>query len=237
MTSLIRERRGDVEILRINRPEKRNALDTPTLRLLNDALRELSDDSEVRAAVLSTTSPDAFCAGADVTEPLDAAGGVARMEAFAELYRLVEQVPVPTIAVCVGNCVGAGAEIIAGCDLRVAGDNLKLAWAGARLGVPVGPARLTQFVGLSRAKELIYTGRPVGADEAVTSGLALRTAPADEAEAMALELAGLIARQSSDGIRTLKEMFRELEGTAARITYENERLLDFQRNSVGLPQG
>ncbi|MDQ4111309.1 MAG: enoyl-CoA hydratase/isomerase family protein [Actinomycetota bacterium] len=237
MTSLVRERRGEVEILRLNRPEKRNALDTPTLRLLNDALRELCDDSEVRAVVLSTTSPDAFCAGADVTEPLDAAGGVARMEAFAELYRLIEQVPVPTIAVCVGNCVGAGAEIIAGCDLRVAGDNLKLAWAGARLGVPVGPARLTQLVGLSRAKELIYTGRPVGADEAVAIGLAQRTAPAVEAEAIALELAGLIARQSSDGIRTLKEMFRELEGTADRITYENERLLDFQRNSVGLPQG
>jgi enoyl-CoA hydratase/carnithine racemase len=237
MTSLERERRGAVEILRLNRPEKRNALDTPTLRLLNDALRELSDDGAIRAVVLSTTSPDAFCAGADVTEPLDAAGGVARMEAFAELYQLVEQVPVPTIAVCVGNCVGAGAEIIAGCDLRVAGDNLKLAWAGARLGVPVGPARLTQLVGLSRAKELIYTGRPVGADEAVAMGLAQRTAPAGEAEAIALDLAELIARQSSDGIRTLKEMFRELEGTDYRVTYENERLLDFQRNSVGLPQG
>lgn len=237
MTSLVRERRGEVEILRLNRPEKRNALDTPTLRLLNDALRELSDDGDVRAVVLSTTSPEAFCAGADVTEALDAAGGVARMEAFAELYRLVEQVPVPTIAVCVGNCVGAGAEIIAGCDLRVAGENLKLAWAGARLGVPVGPARLTQLVGLSHAKELIYTGRPVGADEAVALGLAQRRAAADEAEAIALELAGLVARQSSDGVRTLKEMFRELEGTADRITYENERLLDFQRNSVGLPQG
>lgn len=237
MTSLLRERREDIEILRLNRPEKRNALDTPTLHLLNDALRELSEDDEVRAVVLSTTSTTAFCAGADVTEPLDAAGGVARMEAFAELYRLVEQVPVPTIAVCVGNCVGAGAEIIAGCDLRVAGDNLKLAWAGARLGVPVGPARLTQLVGLSRAKELIYTGRPVGADEAVAMGLAQRKAPADEAEAIALELARLVSRQSPDGIRTLKEMFRELEGIPDRITYENERLLDFQRNSVGLPQG
>ncbi|WP_406024261.1 enoyl-CoA hydratase/isomerase family protein [Nocardioides sp. NBC_00850] len=237
MTSLVRERRGDVEVLRLNRPEKRNALDTPTLRLLNEALRELSDDGEIRAVVLSTTSSGAFCAGADVTEPLDAAGGVARMEAFAELYRLVDQVPVPTIAVCVGNCVGAGAEIVAGCDLRVAGDNLKLAWAGARLGVPVGPARLTQLVGLSRAKELIYTGRPVGADEAAATGLAQRTAPAGEAEAVALELAGLIARQSSAGIRNLKEMFSELEGTARRIAYENERLIDFQRNSVGLPQG
>jgi enoyl-CoA hydratase/carnithine racemase len=235
--TLVRERRGDVEILRLNRPEKRNALDTPTLRLLNDALRELADDAEVRAVVFSTTTPNAFCAGADVTEPLDAAGGVARMEAFAELYRLIEHVPVPTIAVCVGNCVGAGAEIIAGCDLRVAGDNLKLAWAGARLGVPVGPARLTQLVGLSRAKDLIYTGRPIGADEAAAIGLAQRTAPAAEAEATALELADAITRQSPVGIRTLKEMFRDLEGALDRITYENDRLLDFQRNSVGLPQG
>ncbi|HWU23791.1 MAG TPA: enoyl-CoA hydratase/isomerase family protein, partial [Nocardioides sp.] len=142
--SLLRERRDDgIEILRIDRPTKRNALDTATIRLLNTALAELTDDADVRAVVLSTTSTTAFCAGADVGEELDAAGGVTRMEAFAELYLRVEQVPVPTIAVCVGNCVGAGAEIVAGCDLRVAGDNLKLAWAGARLGVPVGPARLT----------------------------------------------------------------------------------------------
>ncbi|WP_406864731.1 enoyl-CoA hydratase/isomerase family protein [Streptomyces sp. HUAS MG47] len=236
--TLLRERRDDgIEILRIDRPDKRNALDDATLRLINAALADLSRDAGLRALVLSTTSTTAFCAGADVTEALDESGGVARMEAFAELYRLVEHVPVPTIAVCVGNCVGAGAEIVAGCDLRVAGDNLKLAWAGARLGVPVGPARLTQLVGLSRAKDLIYTGRSVGAEEAVSLGLVQRTAPADQAEAAALDLAGLVARQSAQGIRTLKQMFRDLESTANRISYENERLLDFQRNGTGLPQG
>jgi enoyl-CoA hydratase/carnithine racemase len=238
VTSLLRERRDDgVEILRIDRPDKRNALDTATLHLINAALAELAHDADLRALVVSTTSTTALCAGADVSEPLDVAGGVARMEAFAAMYALIEQVPVPTIAVCVGNCVGAGAEIVAGCDLRVGGDNLKLAWAGARLGVPVGPARLTQLIGLARAKELVYTGRPIGMAEAASYGLLQRTAPADEAEAVALELASDVTRQSPGGIRVLKEMFRELEGTAQRIAFENDRLVDFQRHGTGLPQG
>lgn len=238
MTSLLRDRRDDgIEILRINRPDKRNALDTATIHLINAALTELADDPDLRVLVISTTSTTALCAGADVSEPLDAAGGVTRMEAFAEMYRLIDEVPVPTIAVCVGNCVGAGAEIVAGCDLRVGGDNLKLAWAGARLGVPVGPARLTQLVGLARAKDLIYTGRPIGADEAASYGLFRRTAPAGDAEAAAIELATDIVRQSPDGVRVIKQMFRELEGSAKRIAYENDRLLDFQRTGTGLPQG
>lgn len=236
--SIQRERREPgIEILRIDRPERRNALDTASLRLALEALAQITADESVRAVVFSTTSTTALCAGADVGEPLDAAGGVARMELFAELYQALEDVPVPTIAVCVGNVVGAGAELAAGCDLRVAGDNLKLAWAGARLGVPVGPARLTQLVGLGKAKELVYTGRPIGADEAEGLGLVVRTTPAEETESAALELAERIAGQSAPGVRVLKEMFRDLEQTNSRIAYENERLLDFQRHGAGLPQG
>ncbi|TGN64710.1 enoyl-CoA hydratase/isomerase family protein [Nocardioides eburneiflavus] len=236
--SVLRERHEHgVELLRIDRPANRNALDSSTLRQLVMALTELSEDSALRVLILSTTSVDAFCAGADVTEPLDTESGVARMEAFAELYHRLEHVPVPTIAACVGACVGAGAEIVAGCDLRVAGDNLKLAWAGARLGVPVGPARLTQLVGLSRAKELVYTGRTVGAAEAASYGLVHRVTPADQTETAAVELADQVRRQSSNGVRDLKQMFRHLEHTSERIAYENERLLDFQRHGAGLPHG
>lgn len=236
--SLQRERREDgVEVLRLDRPAQRNALDTATLDTLNATLRELSGDPDLRAVVVSTTSTDGLCAGADVSEPLDEAGGVARMEAFADLYRLVEEVPVPTIAVCVGSCVGAGAEIVAGCDLRVAGDNLRLAWAGARLGVPVGPARLTQLVGLARAKELVYTGRPVDAEQALALGLVSEVVAAESAESAALDLAERLTRQSPEGLRRLKVMFRELEDTEDRIDYENRHLLEFQRHGAGLPQG
>ena len=100
------------------------------------------------------------------------------MEAFTRVYAAVEAFPAPTVCVCVGNVVGAGAEIAAGCDLRVGADNLKLAWAGARLGVPVGPARLTPLVGLAAAKDLVFTGRTLGMGEARALGLLHRTAPA-----------------------------------------------------------
>jgi enoyl-CoA hydratase/carnithine racemase len=227
----------DVAVLRINRPEVRNALDTASLDLLNAHLKTLAQDPDLRALVISTTSTVALCAGADVGEPLDHAGGVRRMTAFARMYELIDAFPVVTIAVAVGNCVGGGAELVAGVDLRVAGDNLKLAWAGGRLGVPVGPARLAPLVGLAAAKDLVLTGRPVGPDEAARLGLAQRVAPAGEAESVALELAAAVAEQSPAGIRVLKQMFRDLEGMPARIAHENDLLLQFQHEGQGLPKG
>ncbi len=211
-------------------------MDSALLAALLGALDELARDDELRALVFSTTSERALCAGADVGEALDHDGGVARMEAFARLYAAVEAFPAPTIAVCVGNVVGAGAELAAGCDLRVGGDNLKLAWAGAKLGVPVGPARLVPLVGLAKAKELILTGRVVRTEEAAALGLLHATAPAAEAEAAALALANEIAQHPPDGLRRLKRMFRELEGTEARVGYENGLLVEFQREGAGLPR-
>jgi enoyl-CoA hydratase/carnithine racemase len=234
--TVLRESAGaGIEVLRLNRPVKRNALDSATLGALSDALDALAADPDLRVLVLSTTSTQALSAGADVGEALDHAGGVARMAAFTRLYSQLEAFPVPTIAICVGNCVGAGAELAAAADLRVAGDNLKLAWAGARLGVPVGPARLSQLIGVSRAKDLVLTGRVVGADEAERIGFAHRVAPAADAETVAIELAAALAANSADGLRVLKQMFRELDGTARRVDYENDRLMQFQRTGSGLP--
>jgi enoyl-CoA hydratase/carnithine racemase len=158
------------------------------------------------------------------------------MAAFTRLYAWLDEFPVPIIAVAVGNCVGAGAEIVAGADLRVGGDNLQLAWAGARLGVPVGPARLTPLVGLARAKDLILTGRTITMVDAVTLGILQRSAAADEAEDIALHLAGEIAQQHPSGIRVLKQMFRDLEGSATRTAYENEHLMRFQQHGAGIPR-
>jgi enoyl-CoA hydratase/carnithine racemase len=234
--NLERERLSDgVEVLRLDRPQQRNALNLPLLRALVEALQELAADPDLRAVILSSTGTDAFCAGADINEALSAADGVVRMEAFTSLYTAIEGFPAPTICVCVGHCVGAGAELAAGCDLRVVADNAKLAWSGALLGVPVGPARLSPLVGLSRAKELIFTGRPVGSAEAVALGLAARTAPAEEAEATAVELARELARHPPDGLRRLKRMFSDLDGTPARVAEENAMLNRWQRRGPGLP--
>jgi enoyl-CoA hydratase/carnithine racemase len=238
MAALTRERRDDgIELLRLDRPEVRNAMDSAMLAELDAALTELAADVSLRVLVFSTTNDRALCAGADVSEQLDHAGGVARMELFARLYAAIEAFPAPTIAVCVGNVVGAGAELAAGCDLRVGGDNLKLVFPGAKLGVPVGPARLVPLVGLSKARELIFTGRVVGADEAEALGLLARRTPAAEAEAAALELAGAIAAHPADGLRHLKDLFREYEATKYRVARENAEIVEFQRTGGGLPYG
>lgn len=238
MSSLQRDRvHSGVEVLRLDRPQRRNAMDSALLAELQAAMVQLAADAQLRALVFSTTSVRALCAGADVGEELDRAGGLARMDAFAAFYGAVEAFPVPTIAVCVGNCVGAGAELAAGCDLRVGGDNLMLAWSGARMGVPVGPARLVPLVGVARAKELIFTARALDAAEADAMGLLHRVVAADEAEAAAVALAEQIAELPADGVRLMKAHFRELDGSAARVALENATLDAFQREGPGLPQG
>jgi enoyl-CoA hydratase len=133
--------------------------------------------------------------------------------------------------------VGAGAEIAAGCDLRVGADNLRLAWAGARLGVPVGPARLTPLVGLAAAKDLVFTGRTLGMAQARALGLLHRTAPAAGAEARAIALARELAAHPPDGMRRLKATFRELTGAPRHVARENELLVAWQRAGAGLPHG
>jgi enoyl-CoA hydratase/carnithine racemase len=129
------------------------------------------------------------------------------------------------------KCGGAGPGAAAGCDLRVGGDNLKLAWAGARHGVPVGPARLGPLIGVSRAKDWVFTGRVIGADEALAAGFLHAAVDADAAEERAIALAASLGH-----VRELKTMFREFDGSEARVAAENERLLDFQRSGAGLPR-
>jgi enoyl-CoA hydratase/carnithine racemase len=236
MSRLRRERLdAGIEVLRLDRPEARNALDTSGLLALEKALAELAADDGLRALVLSTTDVRALSAGADLGEALDDAGAVARMEAFARVYAAVEAFPAPTIAVCVGHVVGAGAELAAGCDLRVAGDTVRMVWAGARMGAPVGPARLVPLVGVAVAKDLILTGRAVGGEEALALGLVHRLVPAAGAEAAALTLAGEIAAHDPAGVRALKALFARLGGGGERTAVENAALVAWQSGGGRLP--
>ena len=227
---------GGIEVLRLNRPEQRNAFDSALLAAVNDSLEDLASDSDLRVLVLSSTSSRALSAGADVAEELGAEGGVARMEAFARMYAQVSTFPVPTIGVCVGHCVGAGAEVAAACDLRVAGDNMKARWVGSLHGVPVGPARLAPLVGDALAKDLIFTSRVLGAEEAERAGFVRSVHPAEEAEVAALALAEELATRPVVGLRRMKRLFLELGDGAARVEHENRELVDFQRHGAGLPR-
>ena len=224
-----------VALLRLDRPEARNAMNTQMLEELLEHLATAREDDSVRVLVLSSTDHMGLSAGADVREELDEDGRVQRMELFAQLYDDLTAFPKPTVAACHGSCVGGGAEVAVACDLRVAGSNMRMRFPGGALGVPVGPARLVTLCGLSVAKYLLLTAKDVSADQALRWGLVHRVAPAASTEEAALELAASVAQNPPEAVGTLKRMLHEWDGVVDRSRAEGQGQVEWQRSGPGLP--
>ncbi len=224
-----------VALLRLDRPEVRNAINTAMLEEMLGHLGAAREDEAVRVLVVSSTDHMGLSGGADIREELDEEGRVRRMELFARLYDELTGFPKPTVAACHGSCVGGGAEIAVACDLRVGGSNMRMRFPGGTLGVPVGPARLVTLCGLSIAKYLLLTGKEVGAEQALRWGLVHRIAPAAATEEGALALAAGVAEQQPEAVARLKRMLHEWDGIEDRSRTEGEGQVEWQRSGPGLP--
>ena len=202
MSNVIVERSGKVWTVTLNRPQARNAVDGPTARALAQAFRDFDADADACVAVLTGTQGQ-FCAGADLKA---VAAGQANnpvalsldpdMQADGPMGPTRLQLGKPVIAAIEGHAVAGGLELALWCDLRVAGSTAVFGVYCRRFGVPLidgGTVRLPRLIGESRALDLILTGRPVAAEEALALGLANRVVPAGRALAAALELAAQIA--------------------------------------------
>ncbi|MEZ5800042.1 MAG: crotonase/enoyl-CoA hydratase family protein [Nitratireductor sp.] len=190
---------GRIRVIAIDRPERRNAVNGATARALYAAFLEF-DASEAHDVAILTGNGGAFCAGADLkamsqgdgSNPL-VDGGINTLAPMG-ISRL--QLSKPVIAAIEGHAVAGGMELALWCDLRVMADNAVMGIFCRRFGVPLidmGTIRLPRLIGQSRAMDLILTGRPVHADEALAIGLANRIAPAGQALMHALALAQEIA--------------------------------------------
>jgi enoyl-CoA hydratase/carnithine racemase len=222
-------------LLRLEREEARNAMNTALLEEMLEHLAAAREDERVRVVVLSSNDHMGLSAGADVKEELDAEAGVRRMQLFADVYDALVSFPKPTVAACHGAVVGGGAEIAVACDLRVGGSNLRMRFPGAELGVPVGPARLVTLCGLATAKYLLLTSRNVGADEALRMGLVHRVAPAARTEEAAMELAAEVAAHPPEAVARLKQMLHRWDGVEERSADEGRGQVEWQRSGPGLP--
>jgi enoyl-CoA hydratase len=225
-----------IALLRLDRPEARNAIDTGMLEELLGHLAAARKDEAVRVLVVSSSDQMGLSAGADVKERLDEEGKVRRMQLFADAYDEIAAFPKPTVAACHGDVVGGGAEIAVACDLRVGGANLRMRFPGAALGVPVGPARLVTLCGLATAKYLLLTSRTVGADEALRLGLVNRVAPAASTEEAAIELATAVAAHPPEAVARLKRMLHEWDDVEGRSKVEGVGQVEWARTGPGLPQ-
>ena len=197
-----------VPVLTIDRQEKLNALDLHVMEEIGQALLELEAEGP-RAIIVTGAGERSFVAGADISamsvmSPLEA-------KRFSEIghaaMALLDRSPVPTIAAVNGYALGGGCEVAIACDVRVAAENATFGFPEVSLGILPGMGgtqRLPRLVGPALAKELIFTGRSIGAEEAREIGLVNRVVPQGEALGVAKELAGEIAANGPLAVRHAK---------------------------------
>lgn len=212
---ILRTQIGAVGVLTINRPKTLNALDTPTLLALEAALGELERDGGVRAIVITGAGDKAFVAGGDIAD-LNSRQGLRHYEEFAELihrvFRRFETCDKPTIGAINGWALGGGTELLLTLDIRLVAH-------GARLGLPEinlglfpgagGSQRIIRQVPLCRAKELMFTGNQITAEEAVALGLCNRVVPRENLMQEAMAVAGQITQKSPLTLKLLKRALRD----------------------------
>jgi len=204
--NLLLERDGAVAVVTINRPKVLNALNTQTLDELRRLMLELKHDDGVRVVLLTGAGEKSFVAGADINELAVQTPVSGREHALTgqHVLDLIENLGKPVIAAINGYALGGGCELAMACTLRLAADTAKLGQPEINLGLLPGYAgtqRMSRLVGKGKAMELILTGAPIGAAEALAIGLVNRVVPAAELMAEARKLAAELAGHAPIAMR------------------------------------
>jgi enoyl-CoA hydratase len=209
------EKKEGIGIVKLERPDSLNILDTSALENLRNSLTDLGKDSQVR--VLIITGSRHFCAGADIRELKDKDAGQARI--FAELGHslcdLIEDMEKPVIAAVTGYALGAGCEIALACDIRIASEKAKFAQPEVNLGIIPGfggTQRLARLIGIGRAKEMILTGRVVDAHTAESIGLVNKVVKDEVLIREAEETTRLLAKKSPLALKLAKRLINQNHG-------------------------
>ena len=207
------EVKDNIAVVTINRPEALNALNSQVLDDLAAAFDGI-DTNVVRAVVLTGAGEKSFVAGADIGEmsTLSKAEGEAFGKKGNDIFRKIEEFPVPVIAAVNGFALGGGCEISMSCDIRICSDNAMFGQPEVGLGITPGfggTQRLARTVGVGMAKQLIYTARNVKADEALRIGLVNAVYPQEELMAAAEKMASQIAANAPIAVRACKKAIND----------------------------
>jgi enoyl-CoA hydratase len=216
--------RGNVATLTINNPDKANCLGRATMQAFIDKVGTLRDDFELRAVVVTGAGERAFAAGADVREMAVLDGEEARrfITLVHETCACLRALPVPVIARINGAALGAGLELAASCDFRIASEQALFGMPEVRLGMPsvVEAALLPQLIGWGRTRRLLLTGDMIDAAEAARWGLVEEVAPANQLDdAVERALDGILSA-GSRAVRLQKRLIQDWETQPIHIAVQ-----------------
>ena len=196
MAKVETERRENVFIVSINRPDVRNAVDAETAGLLEEAVRTFQGDSSLRVMILTGKGGVSFCAGADLKSAQELGTRPGSEQSGPMGFSRITDVQKPTVAAVDGYCLAGGLELACWCDFRIAGDGSRFGVVNRRWGVPLidgGTQRLPRIIGLGNALYLIETGAMISSRQALRMGLVQEIVPDGQPLTRALELAAIIA--------------------------------------------
>ncbi|KAK1303635.1 Peroxisomal fatty acid beta-oxidation multifunctional protein MFP2 [Acorus calamus] len=234
---------GIVEV-RLDRPGAKNAIGKEMLKGLKEAIEMISSDSSANVLMIQSSVPKVFCAGADLKERK--LMSPSEVQLFVNSLRMtfssLEALPIPTIGVIEGAALGGGLELVLSCDLRICGEAATFSMPETGLAIIPGAGgtqRLPRLVGKSVAKDLIFTGRKINANDAMSIGLVNHSVPLGEAYSKALEIAREINQKGPLAVRMAKRAINkglELEMSSALALEEDcyEKLLNTKDRLEGL---
>ncbi len=212
MTAIRHVQDGPVARILIDNAARRNAVSRAMWRALAPACAAAGSHPATRVVALESAVDGAFCAGADIAEfeatYRDSAETAAANAEIQAAVTALASIPLPTIALIDGACVGGGVSLVIACDLRLASDRSTFAVTPARLGLSYHPddvERLATACGFARAAELLFTARPWNAREALAAGLVNRLVPADAFATECAAVIGAVAASSRDALAALKQ--------------------------------
>lgn len=239
---------GPVCTLILNRLEKRNSLTPDMLYKISATLERLKDDGRTRVVVIRGAGDKAFCAGYDVAA-LPTSGDPAGINQaneenpFEKAIESIRNFPYPVIAMLNGYAFGGGCDLAVSCDMRIGADDIKMGMVPARLGVvyfPGGIKRFIDVIGLTRTRELFFTGKTYNADQVKEFGLVNYLVPREELETVTYDMAGTIAANaplSIKGIKRIINILLESDEISEEDQAECEKLVKEAFASEDLKEG
>lgn len=224
---IITEVRGQIGIVRLNRPDKLNALNVPTMTQVIEALERLDADPDIRCMLL-TGDERAFAAGADINEMADASMIEMYHRNMFGRWERIRRVQKPIVAAVSGYALGGGCELMMYCDIVIASETARFGQPEINIGVMPGAGgtqRLTRAVGKARAMDLILTGRMITAQEALAMGLISRLVPAEQYLEEALKVCNELCTRPPVALQLAKEAIGKAFDTTLTEGLEFEKKL------------